>query len=154
MTGPILGVDPGVTTGIALRTPGGAWHLIQATPEIVLPVLDGLALSYGTPSLVAVEAFVTGFKTRATRNAGEITRTVLHAVGQWCDHQDRVRMILRPAAAVKPWATDKRLEAAGVPMLRGMPHAADGARHCLYTAVKEGGIPDPLSRNPAPRGES
>jgi hypothetical protein len=49
---------------------------------------------------------------------------------------------------VKPWATDERLEAAGLlDLTKGMRHARDAARHALFTAVKDGGVPDPLSKH-------
>jgi hypothetical protein len=47
---------------------------------------------------------------------------------------------------VKPWATDKRLTAAGLlAMTAKMADARDACRHALYTAVHDAGIPDPLS---------
>jgi hypothetical protein len=47
---------------------------------------------------------------------------------------------------VKPWAVDKRLHAAGLlDMTAGMRHARDAARHALFCAVKDYGLPDPLS---------
>jgi hypothetical protein len=52
---------------------------------------------------------------------------------------------------VKPWATDERLEAAGLlDLTKGMRHARDAARHALFTAVKDGGVPDPLSKHAHP----
>ena len=55
--------------------------------------------------------------------------------------------MIRPAATVKPWATDERLKKAGLlAVCHGMPHAADAMRHLLYRAVRDAGVPDPLSR--------
>jgi hypothetical protein len=52
----------------------------------------------------------------------------------------------RPAAAVKPRATDTRLDRAGLlAPTRGMPHARSAARHALYAAVPAGLLADPLS---------
>jgi hypothetical protein len=54
--------------------------------------------------------------------------------------------VTRTAALVKPWATDKRLVAAGLlDITRGLPHARDGARHALFSAHHDSGAPDPLS---------
>jgi hypothetical protein len=55
---------------------------------------------------------------------------------------------VRGASDVKNWATDARLQAAGLwEVTAGMPrHARDGGRHALYCAVHHCGLPDPLSR--------
>jgi hypothetical protein len=53
--------------------------------------------------------------------------------------------IKRCAADVKPWATDKRLEAAGMlGHTSDMKHANDAARHALYTAKHDARMEDPL----------
>jgi hypothetical protein len=57
------------------------------------------------------------------------------------------QVCLRTAAVAKAWATDIRLGRTGLlDETKGMTHARDAARHALYTACKEGNIPDPLSR--------
>lgn len=146
MIGPVVGVDPGGITGIAVRSPFGHWALAQVTADLVIPTLVGILDGYGPPDLVAVEAFVVG--PRAARSStpagGATARALIERVQVWCEGFD-VRVALRPAAAVKPWATDKRLLAAAVPAARGMPHAHDGARHALFAAVRDAGLPDPLS---------
>lgn len=59
-----------------------------------------------------------------------------------------VILAARPAATVKLWATGRRLEAAGLAETLGKmtDDAADAARQCVYCAVRDGGMPDPLSR--------
>jgi hypothetical protein len=58
----------------------------------------------------------------------------------------------RAAALVKPWATDKRLHAAGLlDATKGMQHARDASRQALYAAVHMGVTPDPLSRKAVAR---
>lgn len=53
----------------------------------------------------------------------------------------------RSASVTKAWASNGRLEAAGLlEATVGMVHARDAARHALYTACKDANIPDPLSR--------
>lgn len=146
----VIGVDPGLTTGVA-RLDLDAWRvpsLAQVTPELVLDVVEML-LGAQDPAdvLLAVEAFVVG--PRAARSStpagGRTARELIAAL-----HALPVRAIGRTAAAVKPWATDRRLEKAGL-LVKGMPHAADAGRHALYAAVNDGGLPDPLSRKAAAR---
>jgi hypothetical protein len=56
-------------------------------------------------------------------------------------------VFLRAAALVKPWATDRRLTAAGLlDPTAGMGHARDAARHALYAAVHLQLTTDPLSK--------
>ena len=158
MTAPfVIGVDPGGTTGIAVYTGRSDSELLQCTPGLVLPTVRTLLGVYEGAvrpgALLAVERFVVG--TRAARSAsarsGEIARELIGALADLGPTYG-VRVVHRSASEVKPWATDKRLEAAGL-LVRGMPHACDAARHALYAAVKDGGLPDPLSRKsrPAPR---
>jgi hypothetical protein len=55
----------------------------------------------------------------------------------------------RRAADVKTWATDERLKRAGLldtVSPAAMRHAKSAAWHCLYCAVHDCGLPDPLSR--------
>lgn len=145
MTGPIIGIDPGGTTGLAVFV-DDSWHLAQVTPELVTCALVGFADRWGLPELIAVEAFVVGPRAArsSTPEGGRIARELIAAVGFWGLDQG-VRVVLRKAADVKPWATDKRLAAAGVPDIRGMPHARDAARHALYAGVRDLDLPDPLS---------
>lgn len=59
------------------------------------------------------------------------------------EHELAVRS--RPAATVKPWATDKRLGAAGLlEPTEKFADARDAARHALFCAVADLGLPDPL----------
>jgi hypothetical protein len=96
--------------------------------------------------VVAVERFVV--RSRAGRSsdaqAGEVTRNL---IGQLSIMQglSSIEVFLRSASEVKPWATDKRLTAAGIEGLTAMRHAADAARHALFAAVKDCGVRDPLS---------
>jgi hypothetical protein len=147
MTPLIVGVDPGQTTGIALFDPDWAtWDFIQCSPGSVLWIVEE-GITRGA-RLIAIERFVVGPRSArsASAKAGQLTRDLigaLSALGEATPSNLQVK--LRPAAEVKPWATDKRLLAAGTPALIGMRHAADAARHALFAAVKDCGIPDPLS---------
>jgi hypothetical protein len=160
----IIGVDPGVTTGIAVldyseiinaRDPK-VLQLI-ATPELyqcqpmgairlVRTMFDAqlYAGAYAT-IVLSIERFIEGKHSNtaegnATREVVGILTALAEGYGQLVSavHTNR-------AADVKPWATDRRLEAAGVPDPKGFRHARDAARHALYAGVRAHNVPDPLS---------
>jgi hypothetical protein len=148
----IIGVDPGRTTGIAaLSLFDGeltSHSLIQCSHDVPR-WLVGHMFDAAQPVdrlVLAVERFVV--RARAGRSsdaaAGEITRDLIGALASiGRDHGATV--YLRSASDVKPWATDKRLEAAGITAPPAMRHSLDGARHALFAAVHDCGLPDPLS---------
>jgi hypothetical protein len=149
----VLGIDPGGTTGLADIT---YWPISQELRDIspseitggnVLAVIGSL-LSLQRPDLVAVEKFVVSRRSgrSSTAQAGEQARLIIGGVARLCQEHG-VRFVQRPAGIVKPWATDRRLDAAGLlAPTKGMGHARDAARHALYAAVRDLGLPDPLSR--------
>lgn len=142
----VIGVDPGQTTGIArLLLADLSVELVQCSAGVVLDVVA--ALAGDRPAQLAVEQFVVG--PRASRSASpqaaQITRDLIGALLA----ADGARVKLRTAAGVKPWATDARLKAAGLHR-PGMRHAMDAARHALFAAVSDCGIPDPLSKRSTP----
>jgi len=152
----VLGVDPGPTTGIAaLRYTDGRLaevRVAQCCADWALPLLTGLGLLDPAQRgliVLAIERFVVGPRAAhsATAVAGQITRDLagaLIALGE----PTRVLIRTRSAAEVKPWATDTRLDAAGLlAPTRGSAHARDGCRHALFAACHDLGIPDPLSRH-------
>ncbi|HEU4567679.1 MAG TPA: hypothetical protein VFR99_06550, partial [Marmoricola sp.] len=120
----------------------------------------------GCPTLVQVERFVVGRRSgrSSTAAAGEVTRSmigVLREVWEGFDSTSTGRLggrwFERSAANVKPWATDQRLQACVLPggtslwlQTAGMRHARDAARHALFAAVHDGGLPDPLSSKARP----
>lgn len=154
----VIGVDPGLTTGLmALRFDNDRLAADPIAVQIhgpagVLPFVHSLLAkpdADARPALIAVEQFVVGGRATRSRypNAGKATRDLVAAL------QDLNRLPLvgevavRPAATVKPWATDHRLEAAGLlEACAGMGHARDAARHALYAAVRSGIGTDPLSK--------
>lgn len=157
----VIGIDPGPIPGIIrlqldISRPGynlvanGARLLdaqaLQISPELIEPVLDMLAQD--DQPVVAVERFVVGRRSAlsSTPAAGALTRGMVGVVEAWAD-RNSVKCISRAATDVKPWATDKRLAVAGLlePLTNGMRHARDAARHALFCAVKDYGLPDPLS---------
>lgn len=162
----VVGVDPGPVPGIVVLDfvddhasvsptffPKWRLHSAQAlqcsyglAPQLVESLLDDLPSSR---IRVQVERFVAGHRASrsSTPSAGRITRDLVSILTQVVADR-HVRVVARSAAAVKPWATDARLEATGLltvakPVGR---HAVDAARHALFCAVHDGGIPDPLSK--------
>jgi hypothetical protein len=156
----VIGVDPGPTPGIAALhatasravaaavvqcDQGSTVLLVRALLSTLDPAGDG-----GRPPILAVERFVVGYRAARSRTAaaGAATRDLVGAVRAMV-REIGARFEERPAAAVKPWASDARLAAAGLlERTRGLPHARDAARHALYAAVHAHLMPDPLSRRP------
>jgi hypothetical protein len=156
----VLGVDPGPIPGVvALSITDGrlqAVQVFQVAPAGYTLPLVGWLIDCAQPTartVLAIERFVVG--PRAARSsspkAGQITRDLVGAL-QTVAELKGVEVVLRPAAAVMPWATDKRLEAADLlDLTKGMQHARAAARHALFAATADCGLPDPLSkRGPTP----
>jgi len=143
----VIGVDPGPTPGICLLREDGEPWVLQCNHEAAVDVVRSLMdIDGASPEhrILAVEKFVVGRRAArsATAKAGETTRNLIGEL-QALDKDAH----LRPATQIKAWATDKRLEAAGLlDKTKGMPHARDAARHALYAAVHDGGWHDPLSK--------
>jgi len=139
-----IGVDPGPTPGIVSIVTGPYGvddvRVVQCSASALWTVLT--ALDPNRIAQLQVERFVT--RGRATAEQS-LTRDQVGGLEQLY-HPTRP-ILQRSAAAVKPWATDERLEAAGLlAATKGMRHAKDAARHALFAAVRDGGVPDPLSR--------
>lgn len=153
-----LGGDPGGANGLFLA----GWSTVPGNSRAPLIMrawvasregaaeLAGWVLSeYGYLIMAAgLEQFDNRRRSRAMRGfsatamhelTGELAAVITGA---------GITVTVRPPALVKPWATDRRLEAAGLmSATAGMPaHARDAARHCLYAACHDLGLRDPLSR--------
>jgi hypothetical protein len=146
----VVGVDPGLTTGIfAVRYLEGTGLKPVAVQvhgsEGVIPLVQALIAQQPTDDpMLAVEQFVVG--ARASRSssahAGRVTRALIHELNDLA-----ADVFTRSAALVKPWSSDRRLEAANfLDATKGMNHARDAARHALYAAVHAGIARDPLAR--------
>ncbi|MFT4081166.1 MAG: hypothetical protein QM638_01140 [Nocardioides sp.] len=159
----VIGIDPGPIPGIVMLTPkfhpGGRTQLLpdvvqcsaSTAPVVLYSLLNeirGHQKSGGrAPALVQIERFVVGRASMRGGKAGEQTRDLIGRLQREADAQPNVSVVMRSANEVKAWATDARLEAAGLlEATKGMRHAKDACRHALFAAVKDGGIPDPLSR--------
>jgi hypothetical protein len=138
----VVGIDPGPTPGIAvLEVTSGrleASDVLQCSARLLWTVLPALT-SYDAGVLVVVERFVVRGRATAEQT---LTRDQVAAVQTL-----HPRAADRSASQVKAWATDERLERAGLlDACKGMRHARDAARHALYAAVHGSLIPDPLSK--------
>lgn len=157
-----IGIDPGPVPGLVMLTKRGRHHEVhvvqcnaEVAPSMLWALLDQCRYVQGSaPAIVQIEEFVV--RRRASRSssahAGAVTRDLVGRLEREAEQQDNVKVVRRTAAQVKPWATDARLKAVqvnGTDLLDVVSHvgrhARDAARHALYCAVKDGGIPDPLS---------
>lgn len=142
----VLGVDPGPIPGVCLLdvSYGQLYSagVLQVSAGILFRVLGDLRGD--EPNLIAAERYVVGKRAgrSSTAGAGQTTRDQVGALQELYAPD----VVLRNAGQVKPWATDERLEAAGLlELCTGMRHARDAARHALFAAVHDAGLPDPLS---------
>lgn len=152
----VFGIDPGPIPGIV-----GLWVL---GPERALSGIDVVQCSSGAAgavldvllgtgsdlaTLVQIERFVVGPRAAhsAHASAGTETRELIGGLLAQLHQVTSAEVVQRSAAAVKPWATDERLDAAGLlDATKGMRHARDAARHAMFAAVHNGTLPDPLSK--------
>jgi len=153
----VLGVDPGGTTGISLLDYRADRGYVLDTGMSVETGIDArrtfeiIKTSAKVADFVAVEKFIVG--RRSTRSgsaaAGEKARELVGLVGTLPKPVAR-----RTAAQVKKWATNKRLDAAGLlaPTASTVNHhdLRDATRHALMCLVMDLGCPDPLSAAYAP----
>jgi hypothetical protein len=154
-----IGIDPGPTTGICLMEFVGPYPyplpecnitLIQANAANALRVLEAyLSHFYQDERIVrrvaGVEAFVTGQSAGTRGKNADLTRQYVMKFAELLQLFG-YPVKIRKAGDVKPWASDKRLLRAGVPKLPdSMRHSGDGARHCLFAAVKDAHMKDPLA---------
>jgi hypothetical protein len=150
----VIGVDPGPTPGIVLLRfndgPFGICHVVQCT-HLIAPEIFRMLLGIDpvTPTIVGVERFVIGRSSYKSGSPGGVTRDLVGALQEIVVEHGRAggQFHQRNASQVKAWATDTRLDKAGLlDATKGMTHARDAARHALFAAVHDGGIPDPLSK--------
>lgn len=157
-----IGIDPGPTPGFVVLHYFGlpdsprraVVDVVQCSHKITPLLFDTILDSnHGARTVVGIESFIVGRRAgrSSSAKAGAITRNLIGELERvWAETNylpERSYWYARTASRVKPWATDQRLEAAGLlAATKGMRHSRDAARHALYAAVKDGGIPDPLSK--------
>lgn len=148
----VIGIDPGPVPGIVVLWPdASAVDAVQCNHQLA-PMIVGALIHACQPSvIVAVERFVVGRASMRSSRDGEITRDLIGNLQRIVAEHDHASLVMRSAAEIKPWATDDRLAHAGLlEPTKAMRHARDAARHALFAAVKDGGLPDPLSRKARP----
>ncbi len=151
----VLGCDPGATVGLVrLDLDGYREPLLTQVPaaDAQASLEDLLGAQDPAEVIFAIEAFVVGYRAgrSSTPAAGRTTRLLIGSLSGWAVDRG-IRVVVRTASEVKTWASDTRLRAAGL-YVKGAPHARDGGRHALFSAVSDAGFPDPLSaRSRSPR---
>lgn len=150
-----IGIDPGPVPGIVHLEKRGSRLLVDAiqctsgvAPTLLYSLLNECRSCLGqAPAIVAIERFVVGRGSMKGGRAGEVTRDLIGRLQKQAADQPNVKVVMRSASEVKPWATDDRLAHADLlEPTKGMRHARDAARHALFAAVKDGGLPDPMSK--------
>jgi hypothetical protein len=147
-----IGVDPGPIPGIVaiFHGPPLEARVFQSDPNSVVWLVRSLLDDAENDRLTVhlqVEKFVVGPRSAksATAYAGQQTREMIGAV-MAVSRRTNVHTVTRSASEVMPWASDRRLSAVKLYTgTKGMPHARAAARHALFIAVRDGGLPDPLS---------
>ena len=155
MTAPVvsLGIDPGPVPGIFLarwRPAGGPAELAlawQCPAEDAPGLLEDILDEYGDIITCGqIEQFRTGRGAGARGRNADRTRGNLSELEEVAAEHG-LKLAVRHSSQVMPWASDKRLKEAGLyTATRGKKDARAASRHCLFCAVADGGLPDPLSR--------
>ena len=155
-----IGMDPGPTPGLVKLVYAEAKliqvNVVQCSLNCALDVLNLWLAAHvaDTEVYVGVERFVIGNGSYRSGSAGARTRDLVGSALVSAQTHGAIG-VQRSAVEVKAWATDMRLSAAGLtPHVKGMTHARDAARHALYTACKDGAVPDPLSKRGRQNDES
>lgn len=146
----VIGIDPGPVTGIVKLPVPQTTDVVPQVIQCSWNVFDDVLLALiGLPGMttLAVERFIPS--RHGQRGTAPEARRAAVFVQQFAEQVAAdygLACHVRTAAEVKPWATDQRLLLAGLlEPCTGMRHARDGARHALFAAVKDCGLPDPLS---------
>lgn len=154
-TAVVIGIDPGPTPGVVALVYSGEKltdaYAAQVDHRLAATYLDRLIEEFPNVNIyVGMEQFVIGRRSgrSSSAKAGQITRSLIGLLEAQLLDDNEVQLVkLRSASVVKTWATDQRLAKAGlIAATVGMTHARDAARHALFTAVADAGVPDPLSR--------
>lgn len=151
----VIGVDPGATTGLFVMhlddhtvTATVARELVNTEVRYVVAIVAAHVKENSGQLLrpiVAIEQFVVSGRAgrSSTPKGGAAARQIIGAL-MTIKGTDQV---VHPAHRVKRWATDHRLQEAGLlASTTGLGHARDASRHALFAAVQMALLPDPLSK--------
>lgn len=151
---PVIGVDPGPIPGVVVIRPGppidtAIFQCDAASVLWLVVALVNVADDNDQNVILAVEKFVVGMRSArsSTPGAGQLTRDMVGKLAALQSYfPTGVQVVQRSASEVFPWASDARLSRVGLyAATKGMQHARSAARHALYAAVRDAGMPDPLS---------
>lgn len=159
----VIGIDPGPTPGLVAlyfhkKTTLVEVDVAQCSWSLAETLLEAILNDADIPTLLQIEKFVVSNRAgrSAHAQAGGLTRALIPmlfgVLDKWRNAAGGEVMLMsrwfeRSASQVKPWATDTRLEAAGLlDATKGMRHAKDAARHALFAACHDCRVPDPLSK--------
>jgi hypothetical protein len=151
----VVGIDPGPIPGVVALCVGGGCPVSPSIFQCDAGSVGWLVretLSSRLPwdrRILAIERFVVG--PRAARSstpaAGRLTRDMVGELIALGLELPGVQVIQRSASEVMTWATDVRLDRAGLlAATKGMTHARAAAKQAIYAAVADCGAPDPLSK--------
>ena len=162
----VIGVDPGPIPGLAVLAYADG-HLAETRTlqcsanfialllreEIVhakAPINGALTEDEPTTVLLSVERYLPSKMGNRMLAAGQNAQTrdmAARLVAEYAQGWPWLRTVSYPAAPVMRWATEDRLRKVGAwEITTGCAHARSAAKHALYAAVKDGNMPDPLSR--------
>jgi len=151
----VVGVDGGPTPGVGVIIADymgiGECSIFQCNADSLMSlVFWQLGRMPGYHRVLATERFVVNARSgrSSSARAGETVRKQVGALEEMAKASNTV-FRQRSASEVKLWASEVRLVRAGFKLPSGMPHGKDGARHALFAAVADAGLPDPLSRKQA-----
>ena len=144
-----IGIDPGPVPGIVLlcldaARLGDAAEIYQCNARSAPWLLRRICER--TPGARAgMEPFTPGHGPGARMTAGQVTAGQVTELAAILEHYG-IPCSPQRNSLVKPWATERRLDACGLLALTaGSAHARSAAGQALYCAVWSCGYPDPLS---------
>jgi hypothetical protein len=154
----VIGVDPGPTTGLCFLDYSGSTIVgrtsIQVDGESGQLVLESMLRAYYNDPQTVVKRYAGIEKFETAQSAGtkgsdaDYTRQgvmkfaeQLQIWGYACKIRKKVEIWNKKDGN---WASDKKLEAAGILRPPEMRHANDAGRHALYAAVHDAFRPNPL----------
>lgn len=130
LPGWVLGVDPGLTTGLALYNVADDGMIVEEEPNGRAVVMERWIETF--QPLVAVETFVITANTH--KNSAAPWSLELIGVARHLSRKHGCPFVLQGQSASKNFATDTRLKALGW-YERGKPHAMDAQRQVLLWLV-------------------